>query len=189
MKPISLFSWLYDVILDARGIRFVLLRVWTIHLLKIENIESITEINQASFGSLNAYNFKNRLFARSYLIKTKRGWFARKILITPKDPDEFLVWSRGKGLVWGFRRINFLKAKSVMLSTFLKLMLSHAWYETNAISIRNYSRLYSLVCSLPTQLPPSRRDDARTWRLCRSFLHQPLGNPVSASDRKNIQKI
>jgi len=99
MKPISLFSWLYDVILDARGIRFVLLRVWTIHLLKIENIESITEINQASFGSLNAYNFKNRLFARSYLIKTKRGWFARKILITPKDPDEFLVWSRGKGLV------------------------------------------------------------------------------------------
>ena len=26
----------------------------------------------------------------------------------------------------GFRRINFLKAKSVMLSTFLKLMLSHA---------------------------------------------------------------
>jgi hypothetical protein len=25
-----------------------------------------------------------------------------------------------------FRRINFLKAKSVMLSTFLKLMLSHA---------------------------------------------------------------
>ena len=94
MKAFTFLSWLYDVRLDEQGIRFILLRFWTIYLLKPCNIESITEIGMASIGAWNAYNFKNRFFARCFMINIRRGWFARKVLITPKSADEFVAWSR-----------------------------------------------------------------------------------------------
>ena len=98
MKSFTFLSWLYDVNLAEQGIHFTLLGFWTIYLLKPSNIESITEIGKASIGALNAYNFKNRFFARCFLIKIKRGWFAKKVLITPKSADEFIAWSRLNGL-------------------------------------------------------------------------------------------
>ena len=94
MKPIAFLSWLYDIKLDAKGIRFVLFSLWTVYLLPFENIKSVNEISNYSWGSLNAYNFKNRLFARSFMIEMHRGWFARKVLITPKYPSELLAYLR-----------------------------------------------------------------------------------------------
>ncbi|MES2038364.1 MAG: hypothetical protein V4495_11030 [Pseudomonadota bacterium] len=97
-KPINLFSWLYDVNLDPNGIRFVLFGLWTFHHLDIANIKSIAEISSVSPGAWNAYNFKNRFLGRSFLIATRLGWFSRKMLVTPKDPDAFLAWAKMKKL-------------------------------------------------------------------------------------------
>ncbi|WP_207306640.1 hypothetical protein [Xanthomonas oryzae] len=92
-----LFSWLYDVELDDRGIRFKLFFILFYHL-PFENIERTREIGSFSLGDLNAYNFKNRLFARTFLIELRRGWFARKVLVTPKDADDFLFRLRRYGV-------------------------------------------------------------------------------------------
>lgn len=98
MKPFNLFGWLFDVVLDQRGIRFRLFSAWTFHILEFEDIDSVKEIGFASPGSWNAVNFKNSLFARSFIVTTKRGWFSRKMLITPKDPDLFITELRGRGI-------------------------------------------------------------------------------------------
>lgn len=85
-----MLSWLYDIKLDSQGIRFVLFSVWTIYLLRFENIEAVKEISIFSIGPWNAYNFKNRFGNRSFLIETKQGWFARKVLVTPETSEEFI---------------------------------------------------------------------------------------------------
>ena len=90
MTPISVFSWLYDVDIGETGIRFVLFGAITIHLVKYSNIQSVKEVSPTSLGTFTAYNFKNRLFAKTFLLKLRRGWFARKILVTPKSPGEFI---------------------------------------------------------------------------------------------------
>jgi hypothetical protein len=64
----------------------------SIYVLHCENIESVEEIGRYSIGPINAANFKCRLFARAFVINLRRGWITRKIMITPKDPDEFCVW-------------------------------------------------------------------------------------------------
>ena len=94
MKPFPLLAWLYDIDIDDHGIGFVLLRFAVVHRLMFDNIERVTEIDQISMGSWSAYNFKNRLFARSFLIKKRRGWFTRKVLVTPNDPDAFITQLR-----------------------------------------------------------------------------------------------
>ncbi len=99
MTSFPMLPWLYDIKLDANGVRFVLFGFWTVHLLRFENIKSVIEIGNLSLGAWNAYNFKNRLFARALLIEMHRGWFARKVLVTPKNPNEFLVCLRDHGVV------------------------------------------------------------------------------------------
>lgn len=94
MREIGFLSWLYDAKVDALGIRFVLFSFWTVHHLRFENIEAVTEIGNASWGAFNAYNFKSRFFARSFMITMRHGWFARKVLITPHGPDGFLAMLR-----------------------------------------------------------------------------------------------
>lgn len=94
-----MFSWLYDIKLDPRGVRFVLFCIWTVYLLPWEHIKCVNEIGVLSPGSFAAYNFKNRLFARSFLVETHRGWFTRKVLVTPKDPLEFIQELRSHGLM------------------------------------------------------------------------------------------
>jgi hypothetical protein len=58
--------------------------------------------------------------ASRFLIPNRTGYWT-----WPQQSCTGHYWRR-KGDIKRFRRINFLKAKSVMLSTFLKLMLSHA---------------------------------------------------------------
>lgn len=55
----------------------------------------------------------------------------------------------------------FTKEKDIVLDPFAG---SGSTCVAAAQCNRRY--MYSLVCSLPTQLPPSRRNDARTSRLC-----------------------
>jgi hypothetical protein len=93
-----MFSWLYDIKLDARGIRFVLFGAWTEHILLWDNIKGVSEIGALSPGSISAYNFKNRFLARSFLLETKRGWFTHKVLVTPREPDHFVEKLRSCGV-------------------------------------------------------------------------------------------
>lgn len=95
---IPLFTWLYDAVCEEAGIRFTLFRFLTAHVLRPDNIESVSEVSQVSIGKWNAYNFKSRLFGRCFLVQTKRGWFARRILITPKEPDRFVQWAAANGI-------------------------------------------------------------------------------------------
>jgi hypothetical protein len=94
-----MLAWLYDIRLEPRGIRFVMFCTWTVHLLQWGNIKCVTEIGMLSAASISAYNFKNRLFARSFLLETKRGWFTRKILVTPGEPDQFVERLCSSGVV------------------------------------------------------------------------------------------
>lgn len=89
---------LYDITLDSKGVRFILFHFFTVHLLRWANIKCVTEISYFSPGSIAAYNFKNRLFASSFLIEVQRGWFAKKILVTPKDPEQFVAELRRNGV-------------------------------------------------------------------------------------------
>ena len=86
-----MLSWLYDIRLDNEGVRFTLLGFWTMHLLRFENIKCVREIGIVYIGSISAYNFKNRLFARSFLIEARQGCFTRKVLVTPKNADGFIA--------------------------------------------------------------------------------------------------
>lgn len=93
-----MFAFFYDAIPDESGIRFVILRFWKIHHLKYPDIESVSELGKWSAHSLTAFNFKNRLLARSFLITTKSGWFIRKVLVTPADPTAFLSLAAAGGV-------------------------------------------------------------------------------------------
>jgi hypothetical protein len=74
-------TYVYDARPGDVGIEFSLFRIWTIYVLPYSEIESVDV--RPGWGGLFAYNFKNRLFSPSFLIKKKRGWFTRQILITP----------------------------------------------------------------------------------------------------------
>jgi hypothetical protein len=86
-----MFSWMYDIKIEQLGIQFVVFRVLPLHLLRFSNIKLARELRGMKIGPLNAFNFKNRLFSRAFLIETKTGWFTRRILVTPRDPDEFVA--------------------------------------------------------------------------------------------------
>ncbi|MFZ6765853.1 hypothetical protein ACO0LM_02125 [Undibacterium sp. Di26W] len=96
-QPTDLFSWLFDLILDAQAIRFVLFGVWKCHSLSVENIKSVAEVGAKSKDAQNLDTSRQHKRARSFLIKTKLGWWwDRKMFITPRDPDAFVNWLKLK---------------------------------------------------------------------------------------------
>ena len=80
-------TYIYDACPRESGIDFQLFRVWTIYVLPYAEIQSVDV--QPGWGGLFVYNFKNRLFSPSFLINKKKGWFTRRILITPARSEEF----------------------------------------------------------------------------------------------------
>jgi hypothetical protein len=87
-----MFAWLYDYRLDGDSISFVLLRAWTVHVMAATDIDTVREVGYFSIGAWNAYNLKNRFSARTFMLTLRRGWFARKLLLTPADPAAFTNW-------------------------------------------------------------------------------------------------
>ena len=86
---LEIVSYIYDVRLTADGIEFCLFRIWVMHRLPYSEIESVG-IQKGWVGGLFAYNFKNRLFKTAFLIRKRKGWFTRRILVTPASDSEFL---------------------------------------------------------------------------------------------------
>ncbi len=93
-----MLTWLYDLRLENQTLHFVLFRVWTVHVTAPEDIEQVREVGYFSIGAWNAYNFKNRLFARTFLITLRHGWFTRKIQVTPADSPAFVNWCIAHGI-------------------------------------------------------------------------------------------
>jgi hypothetical protein len=89
---------LYDTRLRPTGIGFVLFGVWTVHTLKFSNIKFVKELHGLKLGPFNAYNFKNRLGGQAFLIETRTGWFTKRVLVTPGDPEEFISALRTSGV-------------------------------------------------------------------------------------------
>jgi len=86
---LEIVSYIYDVRLTTKGIEFCLFKVWIVHRLPYSEIESIG-IQKGWGDGLFAYNFKNRLFKTAFLIRKRKGWFTRRILVTPASDSEFL---------------------------------------------------------------------------------------------------
>ena len=87
-----MLTWLYDVRLESEYLSFTLFRLWTVHVMAPADIEQVNEVGRFSPGAWAAYNFKNRLLARAFLITLRHGWFTRKVLVTPPDASAFLDW-------------------------------------------------------------------------------------------------
>ncbi len=87
-----MLTWLYDIRLESGHLSFVLFRFWTVHVTTPADIEQVKEVSRLSPGAWTAYNFKNRLFARAFLITLRHGWFTRKILVTPPNASALLDW-------------------------------------------------------------------------------------------------
>ena len=86
---LEVVSYIYAVRLTADGIEFCLLKFWIVRRLPYSEIESVGI--QRGWGSgLFTYNFKNRLFKTAFLIRKRKGWFTRRILVTPASDSEFL---------------------------------------------------------------------------------------------------
>lgn len=89
---------LYDVLVEEDGLRFVLFRWMTVAKVKGDDIERVDEIGLVSIGSLASFNFKNRFMSRTFMIRFKRAWFARQVLITPEDAGPFVDWVRKQAI-------------------------------------------------------------------------------------------
>lgn len=81
-------AFIYDTRVARNGIEFVLFACLKVYLLPFANIEHVEEVKGGYF-LLFVYNFKNRLFRRTFLIKKKKGFFTKQVLVTPGNPDEF----------------------------------------------------------------------------------------------------
>ena len=78
----------YDVRLSERGVEFVLFSCMPFYTLKFENIEEVVE-TRGGYKYVFAYNFKNRFSQACFLIRKKKGFFTRQVLITPPNPSLF----------------------------------------------------------------------------------------------------
>jgi hypothetical protein len=86
----SAVAFIYDIKLNNAGIEFVLFSFWRIYVLSFSNIEYVKEMKHGGLSALRAYNFKNRFFHRTFLIKKKKGFFTRQVLVTPEDETSFV---------------------------------------------------------------------------------------------------
>jgi hypothetical protein len=92
----NFLSYLYDIRVSNNGIEFFVLTFFKIYTLTFSNIDFIKAAK--AWHPFIAYNFKNRPFQKAFLVSKKKAWFARRILITPSDPELFTVQLVYKGV-------------------------------------------------------------------------------------------
>ena len=80
-------SFIYDIKIAEDSIEFVLFSFLRVYKLPFSEIEYVKKTKGGY--AIIAYNFKNRLFHTTFLIKKKRGFFTQKILVTPSNADTF----------------------------------------------------------------------------------------------------
>ena len=87
---LDVVSYILDIRPTERGIEFRLFRFLRFYILPFSNIDHVEELVDGGFLSHPlAYNCKNRLFSKTYLIQKKKGFFTRQVLVTPADSNAF----------------------------------------------------------------------------------------------------
>jgi len=89
VTKLDLLAKLYDVRLSTRGIEFIVFSKRVFYTLEFSNINQVIE-GRGGYHFLVACNFRNRFFEGCLLIQKKKGFFARKVLITPSNPGIFM---------------------------------------------------------------------------------------------------
>ncbi|MDA8383504.1 MAG: hypothetical protein M0037_10665 [Betaproteobacteria bacterium] len=87
---LEIVAYILDIRPTERGIEFLFFRMLRFYSLPFANIEYVEELKDGGFLTHPlAYNCKNRLFAKTFYIKKRKGLFTRQILVTPPDPASF----------------------------------------------------------------------------------------------------
>jgi hypothetical protein len=86
---LPLLPWLYDAIPGPSGIRFTRFIFFVTHNIPYQELEEVVEVARWRRAPVMSFDFQNRLFAKTYLLKSKRGLFWRNALITPKNAEGF----------------------------------------------------------------------------------------------------
>ena len=87
-----MFSWLRDIRLTHEGIAFVLFRAFTVYSLPPENIQSVRRFGHVTLTNWDLLDFRSRIVGPSYVLTLHKGWFARKVAVSPPDDSSFLRW-------------------------------------------------------------------------------------------------
>lgn len=99
----NLLAFVVDTKVTDKGIAIVLFRLVRICTVPYENI-CLVEPAGFGFPKLFAYNLKTRPLEKKYYLELKKGWFARKLLISPAASEMFPDKLRERGIVLGTRR-------------------------------------------------------------------------------------
>jgi hypothetical protein len=86
LNPLTL---LYDIRLSDKGIQFILFRFLVIATVPYENIEGVG-LGEKIFKQWAAYRFVNRWVAPRYVINKKKAWFAKEVVISPRNGSDFI---------------------------------------------------------------------------------------------------
>ncbi len=85
----NLLAKLYDIRISKRGIEFIVFSGFVFYTLKFGNIDKVIE-GHGRYHFLTACDFRNRFFGSCLLILKKKGFFTRKVLVTPNDQSAFV---------------------------------------------------------------------------------------------------
>ena len=94
----GILGFVYDVRTASTGLEFVLASKFVVGKMPYDNIAKVVDVPAGGVLHLMAYNFKNRSGTGCFLVRQKRSWFARSILITPRNRNDFIAALRGAGV-------------------------------------------------------------------------------------------
>jgi hypothetical protein len=86
LNPLAL---LYDVRLSEKGIEFLIFRIIVITTVAYENIEEV-KLGEKILKQWAAYRFVNRWVAQRYVITKKNSWFAKEVVVSPRNASNFI---------------------------------------------------------------------------------------------------
>ena len=95
---LGLLGYIYDVRPSPQGIEFLFLSRFVVSILPYSNIERVTEPVAGGFLHLTALNYRNRAGVACYLIRKKHAWFAKSVIVTPRDTESFVGFLREAGI-------------------------------------------------------------------------------------------
>jgi|SRR5688572_9731021 len=95
---LGLLGYIYDVRPSRAGIEFLLLSRFVVSVLPYGDIDQVTEPVAGGFLHLTALNYRNRAGVTCYLIRKKHAWFAKSVIVTPRDSESFVGFLRDAGI-------------------------------------------------------------------------------------------
>ena len=96
-------AFVVDTKATEKGLEFVFLHCLRFCIVPYENI-SFVENAGMGFPKFFAYNLKTRPLEKKYYLELKRGWFTRKLLISPAASEDLIGKLQKAGIQLGVKR-------------------------------------------------------------------------------------